>query len=47
MKLNEDNVAEVGEKCIGCGVCAYVCPEQAISLEENERIVRQIPSRPE
>ncbi|GAG91152.1 unnamed protein product, partial [marine sediment metagenome] len=47
MKLNEDNVAEVGERCIGCGVCAYMCPEQAISLKENERIVRLIPTRPE
>jgi len=47
MKLNEDNVAVVGERCIGCGVCAYMCPEQAISLEEKERIVRQMPPRPE
>ena len=47
MKLNEDNVAEAGERCIGCGVCAYMCPEQAISLKENERIVRLIPPRPE
>ena len=47
MQLNDDNIADVGDKCIGCGVCAYFCPEQAISLRENERIVRFMPPRPE
>jgi NAD-dependent dihydropyrimidine dehydrogenase PreA subunit len=47
MQLNDEDVADVGDKCIGCGVCAYFCPEQAISLKENERIVRFTPARPE
>ena len=47
MQLNDDNIADVGDTCIGCGVCAYYCPEQAISLKENERIVRFTPPRPE
>ncbi len=47
MQLDDDNIADVGDKCIGCGVCAYFCPEQAISLRENERIVRFAPPRPE
>ncbi|MHA1106960.1 MAG: 4Fe-4S binding protein [Promethearchaeota archaeon] len=47
MQLNDNNIAEVGDSCIGCGVCASLCPEQAISLLENERIVRFTPPRPE
>ena len=47
MQLNDDNIADVGDICIGCGVWAYYCPEQAISLKENERIVRFTPPRPE
>ena len=47
MQLNDDNIADVGDTCIGCGVCAYYCTEQAISLKENERIVRFTPPRPE
>ncbi|MHA1390972.1 MAG: 4Fe-4S binding protein [Promethearchaeota archaeon] len=47
MYLNDDNIADIGDRCIGCGVCAHFCPEQAIYLKENERIVRFTPPRPE
>jgi ferredoxin len=48
MHLNDDNIATLGERdCIGCGVCAYNCPEKAIALEENPRIARFMPPRPE
>jgi ferredoxin len=30
----DDTVANINEsKCIGCGVCAHHCPEEAIHLE--------------
>jgi len=47
MYLNDDNIADIGDRCIGCGVCAHFCPEQVIYLKENERIVRFTPPRPE
>ena len=47
MYINDDNIADIGDRCIGCGVCAHFCPEQAIYLKENERIVRFTPPRPE
>jgi ferredoxin len=25
------------EKCIGCGVCAVSCPEEALKLRRHER----------
>ena len=34
------------EKCIGCGVCAHHCPEDAIKLERTgERFVFIAPSK--
>ena len=45
--MNDDEKAEnKGDRCIGCGVCAYVCPENAISLVENRRKVVIAPTRP-
>ena len=33
----DGTVAKVGEsKCIGCGVCAHHCPEDAIELKRIE-----------
>lgn len=26
----------IGEKCIGCGICVYVCPSGAIKMEDTE-----------
>jgi ferredoxin len=26
----------VSDECIGCGLCAYKCPEKAIAMEETE-----------
>jgi Pyruvate/2-oxoacid:ferredoxin oxidoreductase delta subunit len=47
MLMNEDGKAErIGDFCIGCGVCAYFCPENAISLVEDERLVKILPPRP-
>jgi len=39
--LNDEGKAErLEERCIGCGVCAAFCPENAVSLQEGERIVK-------
>jgi len=45
--LNDDKKARRKEElCIGCGVCAHFCPENAISMiEGKERIVRIPPKR--
>ncbi len=33
--INKDGIAEVNEKkCLGCGQCATVCPEEAITMKE-------------
>ncbi|NVM53842.1 MAG: 4Fe-4S binding protein, partial [Candidatus Helarchaeota archaeon] len=38
--------AEVNEEqCIGCGVCAHFCPENAISLKGGQRRVFVPPPR--
>lgn len=26
----------IGKECTGCGLCSVVCPEDAISMHENE-----------
>jgi len=46
IELNDDGKAEREEEfCVGCGVCAYHCPESAISLVEGPRLVRMLPPR--
>ncbi|MHC4635135.1 MAG: 4Fe-4S binding protein [Planctomycetota bacterium] len=27
---------KVSEKCIGCGACAYICPVEALKIEEAD-----------
>ncbi len=34
-RLGKVSVASV-ERCIGCGVCAYTCPVEALTLEPRE-----------
>jgi len=29
------------ENCIGCGICINVCPQQAISLEDNAAVINE------
>ena len=31
------------DTCVGCGLCAHFCPENAISMIEKPRIVRVPP----
>jgi len=47
LEINEHGLAEkVEEECIGCGVCAYLCPENAISLIQGpQRRVNIIPAK--
>ena len=46
IELNNDDKAErIEEYCAGCGVCAYHCSENAISLIEGPRMVRMLPPR--
>ena len=47
MELNDAGKAEpTDDICIGCGICASICPENIISLYEKKRIVRLAPPRP-
>lgn len=47
---NEALILEYGlfpvitDKCVGCGVCSYVCPQKAISLISRERIREKVRS---
>ena len=34
---NVSTLTYVAEKCIGCGVCAVSCPEEALKLHRHER----------
>ncbi len=35
IELN-DHATVLGEKCLGCGLCATFCPEEAITLRLRE-----------
>ena len=42
--MNDDNKAErVNDDCMGCGICAVSCPENAIIMEERPRKVNILP----
>jgi ferredoxin len=43
--LQTDPLVVDEKRCIGCGVCARFCPEDAIRLKEADRIVRIAPPR--
>ncbi|MGQ9516382.1 MAG: DUF362 domain-containing protein, partial [Anaerolineae bacterium] len=30
---------QVGEKCVGCGICAQNCPMQAITIENRRAVI--------
>jgi NAD-dependent dihydropyrimidine dehydrogenase PreA subunit len=36
LKMIDGKLARDEQRCIGCGLCVYVCPADALSLEPNE-----------
>jgi Fe-S-cluster-containing hydrogenase component 2 len=38
LKQEGDTVVRDAERCIGCGVCMYVCPADAMKLERRELV---------
>jgi Pyruvate/2-oxoacid:ferredoxin oxidoreductase delta subunit len=36
--MEDDRLEFVKEKCAGCGVCLTVCPTEAISMVEREKL---------
>jgi Fe-S-cluster-containing hydrogenase component 2 len=39
MKLIDKKVSRDKDKCIGCGQCAYQCPQNNIEMYPNQRVV--------
>jgi Fe-S-cluster-containing hydrogenase component 2 len=37
IKINENMVAEIDyERCLGCGICTFVCAPEAMRLEKRD-----------
>ncbi len=38
-----DGICNVNDRCVGCGVCALVCPEDALQLEKRKQDEIEVP----